>query len=261
MKKSFFPSKTKRTVEKHSKKDYNILGKPVNKNVYDLQILYETKQMNNTNVLPEFVEKLWFFVVRGLQKETRNNQIDTKGDLWNYVWENLLHKLIPTYTVKSKQYTYDIIFPFWPESVDKQFYLLNKGQVDDTYLLSEGTYKSVSKDINGNKFTLKETYKLSKDFTQVVCTQVIEEYVIKYKRTKTNIGSYVLNNCFWLHKSWKETKDFYNSQLSDFDFLEDYSNLSDKNKVIDFSNFKFITQVSNSLINSIDIQSVQGILS
>lgn len=92
-----------RVVEVHTEKDYIVCGKKTNKNVWDLQNIYESTQAKTTKVLPEFVERIRFMVVRAICKATYTSSVDQKGELFNYVLENLLSKIVPTIDPNTKQ--------------------------------------------------------------------------------------------------------------------------------------------------------------
>lgn len=94
-----------RIVDKHEDKVYTLCGKKVNRNVYELQQIYETTQMKSTKVLPEFVERIRFMVVNEIKKATRQKYVDQGGELFNHVLEELLSKIIPKYNEKTKQLT------------------------------------------------------------------------------------------------------------------------------------------------------------
>lgn len=87
--------KGERVVEEHTERDYYLYGKKVNKNVYDLQMIYESTQALSTTVIPEFVERIRFMVVRAILKATYKKSVDQNGELFNYVLENLLGKIVP----------------------------------------------------------------------------------------------------------------------------------------------------------------------
>ena len=87
--------KGERVVEEHTERDYCLYGKKVNKNVYDLQMIYESTQALSTTVIPEFVERIRFMVVRAILKATYKKSVDQNGELFNYVLENLLGKIVP----------------------------------------------------------------------------------------------------------------------------------------------------------------------
>lgn len=84
-----------RIVEEHTDKTYYVCGKKTNKNVYELQQLYETTQAKTTKVLPEFLERIRFMIVKGICKATYSNSVDQNGELFNFVVEQLLNKIIP----------------------------------------------------------------------------------------------------------------------------------------------------------------------
>ena len=94
-----------RVVEQHTKKDYYCCGKKVNKNVYELQQLYETTQAKTTKILPEFIERIRFLVVRGILKATFAKQVDQNGELFSYVLEELLNKIVPKLNTETKKLT------------------------------------------------------------------------------------------------------------------------------------------------------------
>lgn len=92
-----------RIVDKHEAKDYELCGKRVNRNVYELQCIYESTQMKSTAVLPEFVERIRFMVVNEIKKATRQKYVDQNGELFNHVLEELLSKIVPKYDKDSKK--------------------------------------------------------------------------------------------------------------------------------------------------------------
>lgn len=94
-----------RIVDKHESRDYVLCGKKVNRNVYELQRIYETTQMKSTKILPEFVERIRFMVVNEIKKATRQRYVDQNGELFNHVLEELMSKIVPRYDEKSKQFT------------------------------------------------------------------------------------------------------------------------------------------------------------
>lgn len=95
--------KGERVVEEHTERDYYLYGKKVNKNVYDLQMIYESTQALSTTVIPEFVERIRFMVVRAILKATYKKSVDQNGELFNYVLENLLGKIVPTVDPETGQ--------------------------------------------------------------------------------------------------------------------------------------------------------------
>lgn len=86
-----------RIVEKCDSADYFLNGKRVNKNVYELQMIYESTQMKSTKILPEFVERIRFMVVNEVKKATKKKFVDQSGELFNCVLESLLSKIVPKY--------------------------------------------------------------------------------------------------------------------------------------------------------------------
>lgn len=84
-----------RIVEKCETADYFLNGKRVNKNVYELQMIYESTQMKSTKILPEFVERIRFMVVNEIKKATKQKFVDQSGELFNSVLESLLSKIVP----------------------------------------------------------------------------------------------------------------------------------------------------------------------
>lgn len=89
--------KGERVVEVATEKDYILNGKRVNKNVYDLQQIYLSTQYKTNKVIPEFVERIRFMVVRAILKATYKKSVDQNGELFNYVLEHLLDRIVPKY--------------------------------------------------------------------------------------------------------------------------------------------------------------------
>lgn len=94
-----------RIVEKCDSADYLLHGKRVNRNVYELQMIYESTQMKSTKVLPEFVERIRFMIVNEIKKATRQKFVDQSGELFNSVLEGLLSKIVPKLDEKTGEYT------------------------------------------------------------------------------------------------------------------------------------------------------------
>lgn len=94
--------KGERVVEVATEKDYLLNGKRVNKNVYELQQIYEATQYKTDKVLPEFVERIRFMVVRAILKATYKKSVDQNGELFNYVLEHLLDRIVPKYNPATK---------------------------------------------------------------------------------------------------------------------------------------------------------------
>lgn len=163
-----------RIVDECIEKDYILRGKKVNKNVWELQQLYESTQAKTTKVLPEFLERIRFLVVRGITKATFDNQVDQKGELFNYVLEDLLRKIIPTKNEETG------------------------------------------------------------------------ELITKYKKDKANLGSYILNSCYWSVISYKNKESYCESLVSCGDFMEDYEKVSEVTKDTDLDQFKFISSYSET---------------
>lgn len=164
----------KRIVDEHTEKDYILNGKKVNKNVWELQQLYESTQAKTTKVLPEFLERIRFMVVKGILKASFNQQVDQKGELFNYVLEDLLKKIVPT--------------------------------------KDEST---------GNLTT-------------------------KYDSNKANLGSYILNSCYWSVIGYKNKESHYESLVSCGDFMEDYEKVAEEPIDTELDQFKFISSYSES---------------
>ena len=92
-----------RIVDKHDDKEYELHGKKVNRNVYELQRIYESTQMKSTKVLPEFVERIRFMVVNEIKKATRQKYVDQGSELFNHVLEELLGKIVPKYDKSTRK--------------------------------------------------------------------------------------------------------------------------------------------------------------
>lgn len=113
--------KKQRIVETHTERDYYLNGKRVNKNVYELQKLYESTQAKSTKVLPEFVERIRFMVVNGICKASYTKSVDQQGELFNYVLETLLSKIVP----KRNKQTKKLETKYKPERANLGAYILN----------------------------------------------------------------------------------------------------------------------------------------
>lgn len=161
--------KGERVVDNCTEKDYICCGKKVNKNVWELQQLYETTQAKTTKVLPEFFERIRFMIVKGITKANFSGIINQQGELFNYVVEDLLRKIVPT------------IDPI--------------------------------------------THKLK----------------TKYDKTKTNVGAYILNSCYWSVIAYQTREKHHESLVSCGDFMEDYEKVSDAPQDIDISQLKLIS--------------------
>lgn len=97
--------KGERIVEEHTEKEYYVCGKKTNRNVWELQQIYESTQAKTTEVLPEFVERIRFMVVQGIRKATYAKSIDQNGEMFNVVMEELLNKIVPKLDPKTNQLT------------------------------------------------------------------------------------------------------------------------------------------------------------
>lgn len=163
-----------RIVEEHTDKKYIVCGKYTNKNVWELQQLYEKTQAKTTKVLPEFFERIRYMIVRGIIKATYNSQVDQNGELFNYVVESLLNKIIPTKDPKTKKLT------------------------------------------------------------------------TKYDNTKTNLGAYILNSCYWSVRAYQNNEKENESSLSCAEFLEDYDEASYNPIEVDVGEMKLISSYESS---------------
>ena len=92
-----------RIVEEHTEKEYYVCGKKTNRNVWELQQIYESTQAKTTEVLPEFVERIRFMVVQGIRKATYAKSVDQNGEMFNVVMEDLLNKIVPKLDPKTKE--------------------------------------------------------------------------------------------------------------------------------------------------------------
>lgn len=159
-----------RIVESHTEKDYYVCGKKTNKNVWELQQIYETTQAKSTKLLPEFLERIRFLLVKGICKATYSRTCDQNGELFNYVLEIIIDKIVPTVDPKTKK------------------------------------------------------------------------LVTKYKKSKTNLGNYILNTCYWAVRSFNDTESWFEQQVSCGEFMEDYSEVSEKPKTQEIDELKFISE-------------------
>jgi hypothetical protein len=148
------PPKGQRVVEVHTEKDYYVCGKKTNKNVWELQQLYENTQAKTTKILPEFIERIRFMVVKGICKATYSKTVDQEGELFNTVLEELINKIVP--------------------------------KVDP----------------------------------------VTKKLVTKYDKTKTNLGNYILNSCYWSVVQYQNDEEWFEGLVSCGDFMEDYEKAS-----------------------------------
>lgn len=132
--------KKQRIVEECTEKDFYCCGKKVNKNVWELQQLYKSTQAKTTKVLPEFVERIRFMVVKGICKATRSNQVDQNGELFNVVLEALLNKIVPKFDSKTNTY----ITKYDSTKANLGAYILNSCYWSVvTYQNGESWYKSL----------------------------------------------------------------------------------------------------------------------
>lgn len=109
-----------RIVDKHEEKDYVLNGKRVNRNVYELQCIYESTQMKSTKILPEFVERIRFMVVNEIKKATRQKYVDQNGELFNHVLEELLYKIVPKYDKATRK----LITKYKPDKANLGTYIM-----------------------------------------------------------------------------------------------------------------------------------------
>ena len=112
--------KGERVVEVATERDYFLNGKKVNKNVYELQQIYESTQMNTTKINPEFLERIRFMVVNAICKASYSKSVDQNGELFNYVLERLLDKIIPKLDPKTNTLT----LKYKPEKANLGSYIL-----------------------------------------------------------------------------------------------------------------------------------------
>lgn len=159
-----------RIVETATEQNYYVCGKRTNKNVWELQQLYETTQAKTTKLLPEFMERIRFMVLTGIRKASYSKSIDQNGEMFNYVLYNLFRKIIPT------------------------------------------------KDPNTG------------------------ELVTIYKPTKTNLGAYILNSCYWSVLQYQNGEKWHESLLSCSDFMEDYEKASTEPLEFETDDLKFISR-------------------
>lgn len=109
-----------RIVEVATERDYILNGKKVNKNVYELQQIYESTQMLTDKVLPEFLERIRFMVVNAIRKASYARSIDQNGELFNFVLEHLLSKIVP----KRDPQTGKLTMKYKPEKANLGSYIL-----------------------------------------------------------------------------------------------------------------------------------------
>lgn len=109
-----------RIIEVATEKDYILKGKRVNKNVYELQQIYETTQMLTPKVLPEFLERIRFMVVNEIRKASYSKSVDQNGEMFNFVLEKLLDKIIPKVDPITKQLT----LKYKPEKANLGSYIM-----------------------------------------------------------------------------------------------------------------------------------------
>lgn len=163
------PDKNKRVVEVHTEKNYYVCGKKTNKNVWELQQLYESTQAKTTKILPEFIERIRYMVVKGITKATFSKSVDQNGELFNFVLEELINKIVPKVDPKTKK------------------------------------------------------------------------LVTKYDKTKTNLGNYILNSCYWSVVQYQNDETWYEGLVSCGDFMEDYEKVSEKPIETELGQLKFIS--------------------
>lgn len=90
-----------RIVDECKDKVYMVCGKRTNKNVWELQQLYESTQAKTPKVLPEFFERIRYMIVKGILKATYSNQVDQESELFHHVVETILNKIIPKVDKKT----------------------------------------------------------------------------------------------------------------------------------------------------------------
>lgn len=166
--------KKKRIVEEHTEKEYYVCGKKTNKNVYELQMLYESTQAKTTKVLSEFLERIRFMIVKGICKATYSKTVDQQGELFNHTVETILNKIVP-----------------------------------------------------------------KRD-------PVTKKLVTKYDSTKTNLGAYILNACYWSVVAFQNNESWCESLLSCSDYLEDYDEASEQPILAELGQLKFIKNFEQS---------------
>lgn len=138
-----------RIVEEHTDKEFWVCGHKTNRNVWELQQLYENYQMKSTKLIPEFFERIKFLIISGILRASFSKSVDQNGELFNYVVESLMRKIIPY------------------------------------------------KDPKTGKLTTRYDY------------------------TKTNLGAYILNSCYWSVREFTSGESWHESLLSASDYLED----------------------------------------
>ena len=166
--------KKKRIVEEHTEKEYYVCGKKTNKNVYELQMLYETTQAKTTKVLPEFLERIRYLIVKGICKTTYSKSVDQQGELFNHTVETVLNKIVP-----------------------------------------------------------------KRD-------PITKKLVAKYDSTKTNLGAYILNACYWSVVAFQNNESWCESLLSCSDYLEDCDEASEQPILAELGQLKFIKNFEQS---------------
>lgn len=161
-------TKKDRVVEKDSEKIFFCCGKKTNKNVYELQKLYESTQYLTPKVIPEFFERIKFMIVNGICRATWNHQCLQDSELFNYVVESVLAKIVPKYDSKTNSYK------------------------------------------------------------------------TQYDITKTNIGAYILNSCYWATREYVSKESSSQTMLNYSEFLEDYDKVSKDFVFTEINMFKLI---------------------
>lgn len=109
-----------RVVEVATERDYVLNGKKVNKNVYELQQIYESTQMQTTKIIPEFLERIRFMVVKGICKSAYTRSVDQNGEMFNYVLERLLDRIVPKYDPITKT----LVTKYKPQKANLGNYIL-----------------------------------------------------------------------------------------------------------------------------------------
>lgn len=111
-----------RIVEEHTEKEYYVCGKKTNKNVYELQQIYESTQAKTTKILPEFIERIRFMIVKGILKATYKKRVDQTGELFHYVLDDIISKIVPTVDPSTKQ----LVTKYKKEKANLGAYILNQ---------------------------------------------------------------------------------------------------------------------------------------
>lgn len=153
-----------RVVEVATERDYVLNGKKVNKNVYELQQIYESTQMQTTKIIPEFLERIRFMVVKGICKSTYTRSVDQNGELFNYVLERLLDRIVPKYDPITKT----LVTKYKPQKANLGNYILT------TCFWSVRDYQGYEKECEGlvscGEF-MEDYSEVSEDFKDSDITQ------------------------------------------------------------------------------------------